>query len=489
MPPGNDSLAAGASTGTGESYDAADAREGHRSLVSVGPASVVAVVLWVSTVAGRYTFGTGLPGWATVILVVAAWCVHVARPARSAHVALTMLICAGLGGGAREWSAAQVPTGPCGGEVRVVTDPLTRTGFASLVVRNGTHRVRATGNGAVAAAMSMMRAGERVLLDGTCMPVPAALRSRELVAHVTGRMSATAVVGRVSDGGGPWRAANRVRALVSQGVGRMSGDDRALFLGLVMGDDSGQSRSTVDDFRRSGLSHLCSASGQNVAYLMAAAGPLLRRLSPGARLAASLGVIVMFVFLTRGEPSVLRAAAMAAVAALNLHAGRPSNGRAVLAAAVTALLVVDPMLAFSVGFMLSAGATAGLAWLSHPLSRRLGVPSVLAATLAAQLGTLPVALAVFGRVPFVSVLANPLAVPVAGVVMLAGLPAAAVAAVMPGSVGQVICAVLTVPVRFVAAVASTCAALDPQGSAAVLAWGVLSAAAAVRWRRRTHVGR
>lgn len=489
MPPGNDSLAAGASTGTEESYDAAHARRGHRMLASVGPAVTVACVLWVSTVIGRYTGGAGLPAGATVALMGAAWCVHVARPRMSAHGALVLVVCAGLGGGAREWSASQVPAGPCGGEVRVVSDPVSRAGFASLVVQTGGHRVRATGNGAVAAAMSMMRAGERVMVDGTCAPVPAEMRSRELVAHVTGRMSVGAVTGQVSDGGGTWRAANRVRALVARGTGHLTDDDRALFLGLVMGDDSGQSRSTVDDFRRSGLSHLCSASGQNVAYLMAAAGPLLRRLSPGARLFASLGVIVMFVFLTRGEPSVLRASAMAAVAALNLHGGHPSNGRVVLATAVTALLVVDPMLAFSVGFMLSAGATAGLAWLSHPLAHRLGVPSVVAATLAAQLGTLPVALTVFGRVPFVSVLTNPLAVPVAGAVMLVGLPAAAAGALFPAPVAAVICAVLSLPVRFVAAVASTGAALDPRGSAAVAAWGALVAVAVVRWRQRTHVGR
>ncbi|MFM8793881.1 MAG: ComEC/Rec2 family competence protein [Acidimicrobiales bacterium] len=455
----------------------------------MGPAVCVASVLWASTVAGRHVGGPGLPGVATVLLVCAAWCVHVTRFRGSAAGALLLVTFGGIAGGAREWSVAQVPTGPCGGDVRVVTDPRFRAGFATVIVETGDHRVRAAGSGAVAAALSMLRAGERVEIAGTCAAVTAAMRQRELVAHVTGRMTVEAVGRLVSDGGGASRAANRVRALVARGTERLSGDDRALFLGLVMGDDSGQSRQMMDDFRGSGLSHLCSASGQNVAYLMAAAGPLLRRLTPSGRLAASLGVIVMFVFLTRGEPSVLRAATMAVVAALNLHGGRPSNGRVVLATAVSVLLVVDPMLAFSVGFMLSVGATAGLAWLSQPLAHRLGVPPVIAATLAAQLGTLPVALAVFGRVPFVSVLTNPLAVPVAGAVMLVGLPAAAVAAVLPAPVGDLVCAALTVPVRFVAAVASAGAAADPRGSIAAVAWCVLLAVAVVRWRRRTHVGR
>ncbi|MGA1361689.1 MAG: ComEC/Rec2 family competence protein [Ilumatobacteraceae bacterium] len=438
--------------------------------------------------AGRHLGGPHVPAVATVLLMVAAWCAHASGVRASATGALVLVAFVGIAGGAREWAAVQVPAGPCAGEMRVVADPRSRAGFASVIVEAGGHRVRASGNGAVAAAMSMLRAGEKVEIDGTCTAVAPEMRERELVAHVTGRMSVEAVGRLMSDGGGMWRAANRMRALVARGAGNLREDDRALFLGLVMGDDSAQSRSTVDDFRESGLSHLCSASGQNVAYLMAAAGPLLRRLSPAGRLAASLGVIVMFVFLTRGEPSVLRAAAMAAVAALNLHGGRPSNGRVVLATAVSVLLVVDPMLAFSVGFMLSVGATAGLAWLSHPLSQRLGVPAVVAATLAAQIGTLPVALAVFGRVPFVSVLTNPLAVPVAGAVMLVGLPSAGAAALLPAPVGEVVCAALAAPVRLVATVASVGAAVEPRGSGALVAWCVLLVVAVLRWRRCTPVG-
>ena len=128
------------------------------------------------------------------------------------------------------------------------------------------------------------------------------------------------------------------------------------------------------------LSHLCSVSGQNVVYVMAAFSVFLRRLRPVARLVATLMVIGWFVVLTRAEPSVLRAAAMAGVVALNFFRGRPVNGRQVLAVSVLGLLLLDPMLAFSVGFGLSTGATAGLAWLSRPLARRFRLSPVLAAT-------------------------------------------------------------------------------------------------------------
>ena len=474
MPPGNDSLAEDASAGTAQSYGAGRTRERHRA-----PVVTAAVVLWLATAVGRGGTVVAVPFAASACLACLAWVGWLRR--KSFVWMIVLLVAAGAGGGAREWSVSPVPSGQCGGWVDVVTDPRGQGAHASVVVRTGGHRVRASAHGPDAFVLATLRAGERTWIEGDCGPVEGEWRSRELINHVTGRMSVQRVGGIVLEGGGLARAANRVRNLVARGTARMSGSDRALFLGLVMGDDSAQPRSMIDDFRGSGLSHLCSASGQNVAFLMAAAGPLLRRLNPTWRLAATLVVVAMFVFLTRAEPSVLRAAAMATVAAVNMHAGRPSNGRRVLAVAVCVLLIVDPMLAFSVGFMLSVGATAGLAWLSVPVARRLGVPSVIAATLAAQAGTLPVALAVFGRVPLVAVVANPLAVPVAGAVMLVGLPVAVVSAFLPGALQAPVCAVLSVPVRFVAWVASTGAAAEPHGTAALVGWCVLCVAGAVRW--------
>ncbi|MEY4366307.1 MAG: putative competence protein ComEC [Actinomycetota bacterium] len=486
MPPGKDSLAEEASAGTARSYGAGRTHERHRASVVAA-----AVVLWLATVAGRRGAAVAGPLPVAVPFAVTACIASVAwvTRARSGSRAwmFVLLAVAGACGGAREWSAVPVPTGPCGGWVDVVTDPRGQGAHASVVVHTDGHRVRASAHGPDAFVLASLRAGERAWVEGDCGPVEGGWRPRELVNHVTGRMAVHRAGGLVLEGGAFARAANRVRDLVARGTARMAATDRALFLGLVMGDDSAQSRTMIDDFRGSGLSHLCSASGQNVAFLMAAAGPLLRRLTPAWRLAATLLVVAMFVFLTRAEPSVLRAAAMATVAAVNMHAGRPSNGRRVLAVAVCVLLVIDPMLAFSVGFMLSVGATAGLAWLSALIARRLGVPAVVASTLAAQAGTLPVALAVFGRVPLISVVANPLAVPVAGLVMLVGLPVAIGTAFLPDLLHVPVCALLTVPVRFVAWVASTGADVEPHGTAALVGWCVLCVAGAVRWFRCRRV--
>jgi competence protein ComEC len=114
--------------------------------------------------------------------------------------------------------------------------------------------------------------------------------------------------------------------------------------------------------------------------------------------------VVFFVLLARPQPSVLRAAAMGVVALAGLASGSRARGVRVLCVAVVGLVVVDPWLARSPGFILSTLATVGILllgpawrdllnrWLPRALAEAVAVP------LAAQLVCLPVLAAISGRV-------------------------------------------------------------------------------------------
>ncbi|MCJ7439518.1 MAG: ComEC/Rec2 family competence protein, partial [Acidimicrobiia bacterium] len=175
-------------------------------------------------------------------------------------------------------------------------------------------------------------------------------------------------------------------------------------------------------------------SGANVAFVLALAGPGLRRLPRTARLGAALAVLVVFGAMTRWEPSVLRACAMAAIAVVAVYVGRPAQAVRLLALAVSALLLVDPFLVHSIGFLLSVGASLGIALLSVPIARRLRGPrwlrDSLATTAAAQIGVAPVLIPVFGSVPLVAVPANLLAVPLVGPLTIWGLAGGTLAGVL-----------------------------------------------------------
>ncbi len=368
------------------------------------------------------------------------------------------------------WARAALPiNGACAGVATLVTDPAPQFNGTSVVLRFHEHRYQVNAYGPPAWRLNSRLAGEMVRFQGTCGNLTGRYVRSQRIAHVVGRITLAHVSEEFGEGSPAVRMANRIRRAMVRGVSAMPHELRALFTGLVIGDDREQPRAMVLDFRSSGLSHLTAVSGQNVAYLLAVLSPLFVRLSRGTRWAVTMGVLLWFVLLTRAEPSVLRAAVMAAMVTTNAAIGRPQNARAVIAATVIVLLLLDPMLAWSVGFALSVGATCGLAWFSARLAKVVGGRGVIAATLAAQLGTAPVSLAVFGYVPVVSLIANPLALTVAGAVMMFGLPVALLAGMFPMLVGPVSW-LMTIPVGYVALVANGAARISPHGLLNVFLW-------------------
>jgi len=111
----------------------------------------------------------------------------------------------------------------------------------------------------------------------------------------------------------------------------------------------------------------------------------------------------------------------------------------------------------------------------------------LGITIGAQLGVALPSLLVFGRLPVVSVVANLLAVPVAGFVMLYGLPAGIVAGLMPAT-APVVMAPARIATRWVDSVAAVGAALEPGPRTELGGWfavAVVIAALIVRSPRRS----
>ena len=87
----------------------------------------------------------------------------------------------------------------------------------------------------------------------------------------------------------------------------MSGERRALLLGIVLGEDEGLEPALRDDFRASGLYHLLAVSGQNVA-LVAGGMLLLAWLLGIPRLVGEIGAlaaICAYVLAVGAQPSVV----------------------------------------------------------------------------------------------------------------------------------------------------------------------------------------
>jgi competence protein ComEC len=366
--------------------------------------------------------------------------------------------------------------GPFDGWVRLIDDPQPLLRATRVIVEVDDQRFEVFARGrAGQLRMRTWRGGDLVRVHGDRVALSADRASRVAWQHVVGELRIE-WVGDVAPGAPLAVASNRVRAAIERGSRALPAGDSALFRGLVIGDDRDQPRAMVERFRTSGLAHLTAVSGQNVSFVIAAAGPLLSRLRPSARWTVTIGLIAWFVSLTRFEPSIVRAGTMAAISTTAFAIGRDRAPFRVLCLAVTALVLVDPLLLRSIGFWLSVGATAGVCTVGPWLARRLSELGILATpvgvTLGAQLGVALPSLLAFGRLPLVSIPANVLAVPVAGFVMLYGLPAALLAGWVP-ALADLVMFPARLGVRWVDTVALLGERVEPHGRAVWFGWSVV----------------
>ena len=279
-----------------------------------------------------------------------------------------------------------------------------------------------------------------------------------------------------------YRAAAAVRAGIRTAVARQPTGPRALIPALVDGDDTGMPDELARDFRTTGLTHLLAVSGTNltlvVGFLLVVARWLGVR-TRGLMLVGALGV-AGFVLLARAEPSVVRAAAMGSVALLGMGSDGREKGPRALGVAVLVLLLLDPALAKSVGFALSASATAGILFLAPPwrdaLRRWLPrwLAEAVAVPLAAQLACTPLVAAISGQISLVAVVANLLAAAPVGPATVLGLLGGVVATAAP-ALGRLVAA----PAGWCAGWIITVARHSADLPAAAVGWPTSPAALAV----------
>ena len=261
---------------------------------------------------------------------------------------------------------------------------------------------------------------------------------------------------------GPWRLRAKSRALMELergpgGVAWLSGvlrrrveaaygaagpesggarQGKALARALVLGDASGLPLEWKRGLRSTGVYHLLSVSGVHVALVAGAIWFLAGWLPRSLRLLLTLSSLGLYLLLVGPLPALLRAAVMGLLAVLALLAERPPAAANALGWSVLLLVAHQPDLVLNPAFQLTASATAGLLVAAPPLAERWrrhlrGLAPAVAASVGAQLFTLPWALPRFATLTPLAPLLNLPAVPWTGLVLGASLLWTALALVSP----------------------------------------------------------
>jgi competence protein ComEC len=216
-------------------------------------------------------------------------------------------------------------------------------------------------------------------------------------------------------------------------------DPRGLLPGMVTGDTSALDEGLETAMKNVGMTHLTAVSGANCSLVLGALLLACRRFRLPRVPAAALAVtgLGLFVLLVGPDASVLRAALMGAVAVSSLAGGRAGRGLSFLCVAVIGLLLMDPGLGSSFGFLLSVLATLGIIILGRrivdwaPAVVPRWAAAAVAVPLSAQLLCGPVTVVLQPQFSTYALLANVLASPLVAPVTLLGTAAVPLVAVAP----------------------------------------------------------
>lgn len=228
----------------------------------------------------------------------------------------------------------------------------------------------------------------------------------------------------------------------------------ALLEGIVLGDTSGLSESMKSEFRDTGTYHLFSVSGLHVGMIAL----ILWQVAKTARLGRREAVLVIvpslffYALVTGWKPASIRAATMAAIFLAGMISSRKPIAINSLCAAGTAILTLSTNELFNPGFQFSFSVVLAIILVAGPLQSRLRkrwepdvflpvalwgavdrvrhalagrLAGLVAVSFAAWIGSLPLTAGYFHMVPLAALLVNPVAVPLAFVVMVTAILALA----------------------------------------------------------------
>lgn len=469
--------------------------------------SCVAAASWCGAFGGlRLGGGQGFSVLVGVLLIGMMVCALLAARRRSTAltraiaILLLLCLCATSALAAASWlrvrsadsspvAALAAQSGQARTQLVITGDPIRLRDGSGLVPGGGLiegsprgYRVDARVESLIAGGRSTsMRARVLLLVPQSWSGLVPGTRVESVLRWVPAREVGVAGVGIARTGprvlAGPpalQEAAQRLRIGLMRAATESNGSDgAALVPALVVGDTAALPETVVDDMRASGLSHVTAVSGANVAIVLALMLLLARWIGVRGAWLLLIGLlsVAFFVVLARPEPSVLRAAVMGVITLAAVLRGGQRRPVGALAAAVVLLLVIDPLLAAELGFVLSVLATAGLVliapwWVERLRSvMPLRLAQGLAIAVGAQLMVSPVIAAVSGRLEPVALLANVLAEPAVAPATVFGFLAALVSPVSP-TIAHWLAWCAVQPAAWIVAVAQWCSSLP----AATLPW-------------------
>jgi len=210
----------------------------------------------------------------------------------------------------------------------------------------------------------------------------------------------------------------------------MSESQLAVLNALFLGDKSLLTYEQKSAFSDAGAMHLLAVSGLHVGIIYMLLIGVIQSVGFKKKTFFSALIIIIvlwiYAFITGFSPSVLRASLMFSI----LEIGRISNRQTgifnLLGASMFIILVIEPLSVFNIGFWLSHCAVASIvcfyprinAWFHFKFLPFKWIWSIIAVSLAAQLGTLPISIYTFHEFPLYFIITNVILIPIVSPILI-----------------------------------------------------------------------
>lgn len=221
------------------------------------------------------------------------------------------------------------------------------------------------------------------------------------------------IVGRKKDG--LMGAVYSVRRYVDKaGKTAFSGDNRALFNAMILGDKRFMTSELSALLRASGLNHIAVVSGMHLSIMITVMMFLLGSIiGKGRKAKIILSICAVAVTLVTGAGlSAIRATVMCIVCQGAFLTYRENDSLSGLFVTVFVMLLVNPFVIFDVGFILSVLSVLGILLFTNPVNELVSkiikgkAGKAISVSIAVQLTVIPALILLFGTVSPYSVPAN-----------------------------------------------------------------------------------
>lgn len=198
--------------------------------------------------------------------------------------------------------------------------------------------------------------------------------------------------------------------------------------GLILGEKSAFDETLRQSFVDTGTIHIIALSGYNVTIVAEWVMKLFSIFPKNFGLGVGIITILLFVLMTGGSSTAIRAGTMAGLALFARLIGRNYNiGRALLLAGILMILLNPMILRFDVSFQLSFIATIAVIYFSPRIEKyflwvttRFGLRDIISVTCACYIFVLPFILYKMGNLSLVALPANILILPFIPLTMILG---------------------------------------------------------------------